>query len=163
MILIALGANLPSAAGAPRATLTKALDELAKRGVAIEAVSPFYASPAWPNPSDPVYVNAVARVRTDLPPAALMTLLHEIETSFGRKRSAKNAPRTLDLDLIDYRGRVEQGPPVLPHPRMRGRGFVLVPLSDVAPGWRHPISGETVETLIAALPEGVDRIARLDP
>ena len=92
-----------------------------------------------------------------------MSALEQTETQFGRKRSQKNAPRTLDLDLIDYEGRVEQGPPVLPHPRLGERGFVLVPLSDIAPGWRDPVSGRTVEELIAALPEpraGMERLNR---
>ena len=109
MIVIALGANLPSQAGAPRETLLAALDALTAFGVRVTAVSPFYASKAWPDPSDPDFVNAVAIVETELSPHALMTRLHEVETSFGRKRSKKNAPRPLDLDLIDYDGRVESG------------------------------------------------------
>lgn len=151
MIVIALGANLPSRAGAPRETLLAALDALTAFGIRISALSPFYATKAWPDPSDPAFVNAVALIDTELSPRALMTKLHEVETSFGRKRSKKNAPRPLDLDLIDYDGRMEDGPPVLPHPRMHDRAFVLAPLADVAPGWRHPTSGETVERLLAAL------------
>jgi 2-amino-4-hydroxy-6-hydroxymethyldihydropteridine diphosphokinase len=153
MISIALGANLPSPAGAPRDTLLAALATLAENGVDIEAVSPFYATPAWPDPRDPTFVNAAALVETQLSPRALMDLLHEVETHFGRKRSAKNAPRTLDLDLLDYRGRVEEGPPVLPHPRMAERAFVLVPLADIAPQWRHPASGREIAALIAGLPD----------
>jgi len=151
MIVIALGANLSSPVGAPRETLTAALGELARCGVEIVAVSPFYESEAWPHPTDPPFVNAVAIVKTELSPSALMAALHETETSFGRKRSTPNAPRSLDLDLIDYDARVEQGPPVLPHPRMEKRAFVLVPLSKVAPGWRHSVSGKTVETMISEL------------
>jgi len=161
MIVIALGANLPSRAGAPRETLLAALDALTAFGVRVTAVSPFYASKAWPDPGDPAFVNAVAIVETELSPHALMTRLHEVETSFGRKRSTKNAPRPLDLDLIDYDGRVENGPPVLPHPRMHDRAFVLAPLADVAPGWRHPISGRSVGLLLAAL--GGEGATRLDP
>ena len=161
MIVIALGANLPSRAGAPRETLRAALDALTAFGVRVTAVSPFYASKAWPDPGDPAFVNAVAIVETELSPHALMTRLHEVETSFGRKRSTKNAPRPLDLDLIDYDGWVEAGPPVLPHPRMHGRAFVLAPLADVAPGWRHPVSGETIEQLLAAL-NGSKDVRQLD-
>jgi 2-amino-4-hydroxy-6-hydroxymethyldihydropteridine diphosphokinase len=153
MIVIALGANLDSHMGPSRTTLTAALDALAEHGVKIAKVSTFYTTPAWPDPADPPYVNAIARVEAEFPPAGLMAVLHQVESAFGRTRSAKNAPRTLDLDLIDYDGRVEEGPPNLPHPRMAERAFVLIPLSDVAPGWRHPVTGLTVEQLIAALPE----------
>jgi 2-amino-4-hydroxy-6-hydroxymethyldihydropteridine diphosphokinase len=161
MIVIALGANLPSSAGMPRETIRAALDHLSESGVRIVSVSPFYATQAWPDPNDPTFVNAVALVETELSPSALMTKLHDIETWFGRKRSAKNAPRTLDLDLVDYDGRVENGPPMLPHPRLRDRAFVLAPLQDIAPDWHHPVSGETVGQLIAALPGGT-AVTRLD-
>ena len=152
MILIALGANLPSPAGKPADTLNAALADFAVRSITIEKRSGFYRSAAWPNPSDPPFVNAVAAVRTPLSPRNLLAALHEVESSFGRKRSELNAPRSLDLDILDYDGRVEQGPPVLPHPRMESRAFVLLPLRDVAPDWRHPLSGRTISELIAALP-----------
>jgi len=152
MIVIALGANLDSTVGTPAKTIVAAMEALSRQGVRIAAVSPFYATPAWPDASDPPFINAAARIDTNLAPAALMEVLHTIESMFGRTRDAKNAPRTLDLDLIDYDGKLDDGPPVLPHPRMAGRAFVLVPLADVAPGWRHPASGLTVEQLIAALP-----------
>src|SRR5262249_28385470 len=96
--------------------------------------------------------NAVVRVRTDLPPEDLLQILHGIESQFGRERSERNAPRTLDLDLIDYAGRMQGGELQLPHPRAHERGFVLLPLKDVAPDWRHPILGKTVSELIEALP-----------
>lgn len=154
MILIALGANLDSPVGPPAATIAAALDALAKNGVEIEAISAFFATPAWPDPSDPPFVNVVARVGSAPMPAELLDILHAIESVYGRTRSAKrNAPRTLDLDLIDYHGRVEEGPPTLPHPRMAERGFVLIPLADIAPEWRHPATGLSVTELIAALPE----------
>jgi 2-amino-4-hydroxy-6-hydroxymethyldihydropteridine diphosphokinase len=152
MILIALGSNLPSRIGTPSQTLRAALAELARRDVRIVAVSSFYKTPAWPDPSDPSFVNAVARIETKLSPPSLIAHLHDVERAFGRERGICNAPRTLDLDLLDYDGRVESGPPVLPHPRIASRGFVLVPLRDVAPDWKHPASGLAADALIAALP-----------
>jgi 2-amino-4-hydroxy-6-hydroxymethyldihydropteridine diphosphokinase len=152
MILIALGSNLPSRVGTPCETLRAALVELACEDVRIAAVSSFYKTKAWPDPSDPSFVNAAAQIETELTPEALIARLHEVERSFGRERGVRNAPRTLDLDLLDYDGRVEDGLLVLPHPRIASRGFVLVPLCEVAPDWRHPVSGLTVQSLIAALP-----------
>ncbi len=153
MILIALGANLDSPAGPPDATLRAALVELAELEISTLALSRIYRSPAWPDPSAPPYANAVAQIRTDLTAQRLMSLLHATETTFGRVRSARNAARTLDLDLIDCDGRVEDGPPTLPHPRLAERNFVLIPLRDVAPAWRHPASKIDIADLIAALPQ----------
>lgn len=160
MILVALGANLPSQAGPPENTIRAALAALSHEDITVEDVSRLYGSPAWPNPSDPPFVNAVARISTERSPADLLAVLHDMEVSFGRRRSAdsspRNAPRTLDLDLIDYNGLVQTGPPVLPHPRMARRAFVLFPLRDVAPDWSHPQSGRTVSELIAGLGEAAD-------
>jgi 2-amino-4-hydroxy-6-hydroxymethyldihydropteridine diphosphokinase len=154
MILIGLGANLPSQAGPPASTLKRALGELERQDVKIREVSAFYKTPAWPDPADPAFVNAVAAVQTRLQPVELLMLLHGVETAMGRLRSASNAPRTLDLDLLDYDSRIMTGPElVLPHPRIASRSFVLVPLREVAPGWRHPVTGEGVEALLAALPD----------
>jgi 2-amino-4-hydroxy-6-hydroxymethyldihydropteridine diphosphokinase len=149
MILIGLGSNLSSVIGSPAQTLRAALEDLQKRHIKVEGTSRFYRTPAWPDPNDPPFVNAVARVSTDLAPAALLNQLHEVEAAFGRRRGIANAPRTLDLDLLDYDGRVETGPPVLPHPRLSERAFVLVPLSDVAPSWVHPVAGQSVTSLLA--------------
>jgi 2-amino-4-hydroxy-6-hydroxymethyldihydropteridine diphosphokinase len=155
MILIALGANLPSRAGPPNITLRAALRSLSRRGARLRAVSHFYRTPAWPEPVDPRYVNAAAWLATRLGPFELLNMLHEVETEFGRDRSVapeiKNAPRTLDLDLLDYEGLVQAGPPQLPHPRISDRSFVLVPLRDIAPDWRHPVSGRSLRELLAAL------------
>src|ERR1700739_3648782 len=142
MIVIALGANLNSHVGTPRDTLRAALATLAERNVRILTVSPYYRTRAWPNPRDPDFVNAVAIVSSDLSPAGLMAVLQQTETLYGRVRSEKNAPRTLDLDIVDYDGRIEAGPPVLPHPRLGDRAFVLVPLAAVASDLRHPGPGK---------------------
>ena len=151
MILIALGANLPSPAGPPTATLRAALARLEEQGVKILSVSSFYETPAWPDPAQPAFVNAVAAVESTLQPVELLTLLHGVETDFGRLRSAPNAPRTLDIDLLDYDGKRMADGVMLPHPRMAERSFVLVPLAQVAPNWRHPVTGEAVRDLLIRL------------
>ena len=154
MILIALGANLPSPVGPPAATLKAALVRLDQLGVKILSVSSLYETPAWPDPAQPVFVNAVAALETAHQPVELLALLHGVETDFGRLRSAPNAPRTLDLDLLDYDGRViEEGGLTLPHPRLAERSFVLAPLAEVAPRWRHPVTGQGAAELLGDLPD----------
>ena len=153
MILIALGSNLASHAGSPAETLKCALGRLRELGVKILSVSSFYETPAWPDPSAPAFVNAVATVHTALQPVELLNLLHGVETEFGRMRSAPNAARTLDIDLLDYDGRVVAEDLVLPHPRLADRSFVLVPLVEIAPAWTHPITGQRVGELLVGLPD----------
>lgn len=151
MILIALGANLPSSAGRPAETLRAALDVLAANGIQPVKTSGFRETVAWPDPGDPPFVNSIAQITTKLSPSKLLEVLHKIEKQFGRVRGASNAPRTLDLDLLDYDGRVEDGPPALPHPRMHDRAFVLEPLAEIAPDWRHPVTGRSATELLAAV------------
>jgi len=153
-IYIALGANLPEGGRTPQDTLALALEALAGEGVSVVARSSDWSSPAWPDPSDPPYVNAVAEVGSDLSARALLDLLHRVEARFGRERSRRNAPRTLDLDLIDHRGAVlkaEDGLEI-PHPRATQRAFVLLPLQEIAPGWHDPVSGRSIADLVEALP-----------
>lgn len=154
MILIALGSNLPFCGQPPADIITCALRALEKIAT-VAAQSRLYDSPAWPDPTDPPYVNAVARIETGLGPEAFLAALHALEAGFGRRRGRPNASRTLDLDLLDYNGLLRQagGPDglVLPHPRIQDRGFVLAPLAEIAPGWRHPVSGKSAEALMARL------------
>jgi 2-amino-4-hydroxy-6-hydroxymethyldihydropteridine diphosphokinase len=154
-ILIALGANMPSRAGTPAQTLKAALAALEQAGAAVLKVSSFHETEAWPDPSDPSFTNAAASLQTNLQPVALLELLLTIETNFGRVRSHVNAPRPLDLDLLAHGGVVMNSEQLsLPHPLMAKRRFVLQPLAEIAPGWRHPVSGLTVVEMLAALPEG---------
>ena len=150
-ILIALGANMPSRAGPPAQTLKAALAALSAAGVEILKVSSFYETAAWPDPADPPFTNAAASLRTSLQPVAVLELLHAIETDFGRVRSRKNEPRTLDLDLLAHGNAIMAGVLVLPHPRLAERRFVLEPLAEIAPDWRHPVTGLTPGQMLAGL------------
>ena len=109
-----------------------------------------------PPSAQPWYVNGVAVVRTALRPPALLAALNQIETGSGRVRASRNDPRVIDLDLLGYHRTLSRGgaPPTLPHPRLHERAFVLLPLREVAPRWRHPGDGRTVAAMIAALPAG---------
>ena len=160
-IFVGVGANLTHERyGTPRQTLEAAFQELGPRGVQTLRISPWYRTAPVPSSDQPWYVNAVAEVASDLPADALLAELHAVEAAFGRRRTVPNAARPIDLDLLDYHGEIAPGGPgraTLPHPRMIGRAFVLRPLADLAPDWRHPVTGQPIGELLAALP--VDQAA----
>lgn len=140
----------------------------------IRGESALYRTPAFPPGSGPDFVNAALAVETNFPPEEFLEGLHAIEAALGRERHKRWAPRTLDLDLVGYddlvlpdlqtyarwaelplERQMEEAPAqlILPHPRLVERAFVLVPLCDVAPEWRHPVVGQSVREMLDALPE----------
>ena len=154
-IVVALGANLPSPEyGAPVETLEAAVQALGKDDIEVIAQSHWYRSAAVPVSEQPDYINGIVLLKTNLSAVDLLTRLHDIEQEFGRMRVERNEARILDLDLIDYEGVVHEGldGPILPHPRMQDRAFVLLPLQEVAPDWRHPVLQRSVAELIGNLP-----------
>lgn len=172
---IALGANLPSAAGSPSTTLQAALTYLQDASaITVTAISRFYATPAFPAGSGPDYVNACARLQTTLSPHDLLACLHQIEARLGRRRdTGRWAARGIDLDLLamgdailpdaqaarhwremplSKQSDIWPDQLILPHPRLQDRPFVLVPLADIAGNWHHPATGQRLADMLAALP-----------
>ena len=159
MILVGMGSNLPFCGIEPPSVLQFALDAIARDLEVAAASRPFHA-PAWPNPGDPPFANAVAEIRTPLDAEDVLAALLDVEDAFGRRRAALNAPRTLDLDLLAYDDlimpAIEGGDLILPHPGLAERDFVLAPLCDLAPDWRHPVLGRRADDLLRSLePVGV--------
>lgn len=170
--LIAMGANLPSDVGTPMDTLHAAVARMHECGFSDVLTSPFYATPCFPAGAGPDYVNAAAIVKCLFAPQDVMHILHEIEAEFGRERVQRWGQRTLDLDLIaaeslilpneqffkhwhdlseEEQQRVAPDRLVVPHPRLHERAFVLVPLADVVPDWRHPVLGVSVLEMLESL------------
>ncbi len=163
-ILIAYGSNMsPTAHMAGREQASQAFAQVVKtlsgKGLIITKISRLWRSLAWPDPNDPPYVNAVMQIETHLQAAELLGLLHEIEYDSGRIRTGiPNAPRILDLDLIAYGRQVsnENGGLIIPHPRAADRAFVMGPLTDILPQWRHPVSQIAAADLYVAATVGRD-------
>ncbi|XDA98759.1 2-amino-4-hydroxy-6-hydroxymethyldihydropteridine diphosphokinase [Sulfitobacter sp. LCG007] len=172
--LVAGGANLTSSFGGPAATLRNAFQLMGENVGVIRATSRFYRTPAYPAGAGPDYVNAATWLVTDRQPLEILDMLHAIEAEAGRVRTRRWAARGLDLDLLaiddlvlpdtdGYRAWADLAPQeqmreapselILPHPRIQDRAFVLVPLADIAPDWRHPVLDRTVREMLDGQPE----------
>jgi len=157
LIYIGLGSNLASLEfGPPVRILDAVLGKLNNYGVHIVARSRWFRSRPIPDLGQPWFCNGVIAVETGLEPRELLAVLHRIEGDFGRVRRQRWEDRVLDLDLLAYHDRVsaepvEAGAPILPHPRLAERAFVLLPLAEIAPSWHHPASGQSIASLIARL------------
>jgi 2-amino-4-hydroxy-6-hydroxymethyldihydropteridine diphosphokinase len=159
LAVIALGGNLPGRYESVRAALEAAVARLPTLGLHPVKVSGWWRSSAWPDPSDPPFLNGVVLARTDLSAEAALAALHRLEEAFGRARTAPNAPRTLDLDLIALGRTVIRTPDlVLPHPRAAERFFVMAPLAQIAPDWRHPVLNDTAQALARTAAIGRDAV-----
>lgn len=180
---VAFGANLPDAERQPADTVLKAMELLEQAVDAPIVRSRLFRTPAFPPGAGPDFVNAAARLSWTGLPEALLAHLNGIEASLGRTRQRRWEARIVDLDLIalgsairpdaatqsywvgispEMAGRVAPQELILPHPRLSERAFVLVPLAEIASGWRHPVTGETVAAMLANCPQDeVDAITPL--
>ena len=171
-ILVAFGANQPTQGRTLAQTVRDAADALVSPDLTLHRMSRLFATPCFPVGAGPDYVNAVAEFHTSLEAGAVLARLHAVEAAFGRDRVVRWGQRTLDLDLLalddivlpdaatqDHWRRLDpalqaQIAPsqlILPHPRLQDRAFVLVPLAEVAPEWRHPRLGQSVLEMLARL------------
>jgi len=148
LVLLGLGANTPGHWGAPRETLVRACQELDRLGVRVTQASALYLTPPFGPGAQNFYENCVISVDTGRNPEALLKLVKGIERAAGRRSGRRWSPRPLDIDIVDFKGRVanlpgrlaagSDGRLVLPHRSIVERAFVLLPLRDIAPAWRHP-------------------------
>ena len=158
MILLGLGSNLSSSFGDRFKNIDLAVLALEKYGLQLKRKSSYYESPSYPNKENPKFINIVVEAETYLPPEDLASVLITIEESLERKRNEKNDPRTCDIDIIDYNNKVinfkyKDLDFTVPHKKLIYRNFVLFPLHEILPNWKHPKTKELVSTLIKNIPK----------
>lgn len=153
MIIVALGSNRAGPWGTPLQTVERAIRTLDTGGIRVRRASSLLRTAPFGVTGQPDFINAVVEIETALRPWPLLQRLHQIERNAGRRRALRWGPRTLDLDLIDYHGRIQTPPqrPVLPHPGIAARIFVLQPIAEIAPHWRHPVTRRTARAMLQRL------------
>ena len=166
-IFLGLGSNQRGRWRNCAQVLYHAVRRLEQSGFALAAQSRIVASAPLGRGRQPPYCNMVIAVQCPLGPAALLRHLKRVEGEAGRRTGLRWAPRVLDIDILDYKGRIlghpalatRRGTLILPHPGIAERDFVLLPLLEVAPGWRHPILGVGARSLLSRRPRRARRIA----
>ena len=158
MIFLGLGSNLSSKFGDRFTNINLAISFLEGYGIKVIKKSNFYETPSYPNKENPKFINAVILVETTLPPVDLMSVLLFIEEKLGRKRDKKNDPRTCDIDIIDYNSQIlnlkfNNSELTLPHNELTKRNFILFPLQEISPNWKHPKTKEFISDLLQKLSE----------
>ena len=156
MILLSLGSNLPSKFGDSKNTILKCYEFFNNNDIKILKKSSFYETFAIPNKSDPKFVNSVISVETRFSPDELIKYILKVEEKFDRKREQINAPRTCDIDIVDFNSEIinifnKNISLEIPHPRLEQRSFVLYPIREIDKNWKSPLSGKKIDQLIENL------------
>ena len=158
MIFLGLGSNLSSKFGDRFVNINLAISFLEGYGIKVIKKSSFYETPSYPNKENPKFINIVILVETILPPTDLLSVLIFIEEKLERKRCKKNDPRTCDIDIIDYNSQVlnlryNNLDLTAPHKKLTTRNFILFPLQEISPKWKHPKTKEIISVLLQKLSE----------
>ena len=148
IVYLGIGSNL----GNRIKNIKFAIAELQISNLQIIKISSFYESLSWPDSKKPRFINIIVKIQTNLNPLELLRICNKIELKLGRKRSIKNAPRTCDIDIIDYDKKIIKKEIILPHPSMTSRNFVLLPLFEIDKSWKHPKNNKNLLYFINSLP-----------
>jgi 2-amino-4-hydroxy-6-hydroxymethyldihydropteridine diphosphokinase len=152
MIFINIGSNLNSIHGSRFENLSKAINLIIFEKITINKISSIYETPSYPNKENPKFLNICVEIATIKKPLALLKCLKKIEKKLFRENSLRNQPRTCDIDLIDFNEKVIKSKILsLPHPRAHLRNFVLYPLKEINPNWKHPLLNKKIDFLIKSL------------
>ena len=156
MILLSLGSNLPSKFGDSKNTILKCYEFFNNNDIKILKKSSFFETFAIPNKSDPKFVNSVISVETRFSAEELIKYILKVEEKFDRKREQINAPRTCDIDILDFNSEIinifnKNISLEIPHPRLEQRSFVLYPIREIDKNWKSPLSGKKIDQLIENL------------
>ena len=166
MIYLGIGSNLPSSYGNRFKNINLAISYLKDKEIKLIKKSSFYETFSFPDKNNPKFVNIVIGVETNLSPQELMKDLILIEEKLERKRKKKNEPRTCDIDIIDYNNKIinfelNNSRLQIPHLSMYKRNFVLYPLKEICPNWKHPLTKKTIDILIKELNKDNNDITKL--
>jgi len=156
MILLGIGSNLSSSFGDRYKNIDLAVSSLREYGIEIKNKSSYYETPSYPYKENPKFINIIVSIETKLPPVDLASVLMFIEESLERVRKEKNAPRTCDIDIIDYKSEIidfkyKNQDFAVPHKKIMQRSFVLIPIKEIEPNWIHPEYKHHIDTLIENL------------
>ena len=144
-VFLLLGSNLDDPEKNLLLTIKK-INELAGR---VDKMSSIYSTEPWGVRDQPEFLNQVVKIETDFPPQTLLNVLQEIESQIGRRKAGKWGPRKIDIDILFYNSLITEGPTLtIPHPGIPDRRFTLVPLSEIAPRFRHPKLHLTCQQLL---------------